>query len=308
MKFQGKALKIAILGARGIGKVHARIFHDLGANVCAVLGSSKETASLAAQDMAASFGIDAKPFSSLEQLLREPLDAVSVCTPYDMHFEQIMAAFDAGLAVFCEKPLFWKEGISLDKARRQLEILEQHRNRKLFVNTSNTVFANAARDKLGAIEHTKFFTFTFHTQGRYRRDNIAVDLFPHGASLLLRFFGRRNLTAYSSKVSNNSYQASFLYGPECKVKFDFHEDPNGEKALAFELDGHQFCRNQEGQGETYQAYLVDVQTGQRRCIEDPFRMTISDFCKKCSDGIRQGTDGFADASANLLMMAQCLSR
>ena len=306
MKLHGYPLRVAILGARGIGKVHARIFHDLGASVCAVLGSSEETASLAAQDLAKLFGIEAKPFYSLGQLLQEPLDAVSVCTPANMHFEQMLAAFNAGVAVFCEKPLFWEEGISPEKAGRQLNILERHPNRKLFMNTSNTIFADIARDKLGVVEQAKNFTFKFHTRGRYRGDNIAVDLFPHGAALLLRLFGLRDLTAHSSKVSDYSYQASFMYGPACRVEFDFHEGPDVKKALTFSVDGLEFNRVQKGQGATYQAYLFDVQTGQRHCIDDPFRIAISDFCKYCAAGHRHGTDGFIDAAANLRMMVQCL--
>lgn len=306
MKLHGPPLRVAILGARGIGKVHARIFHDLGASVRAVLGSSEETASLAAQDLAESFGIEAKPFYSFGQLLQEPLDAVSVCTPADMHFEQMLAAFDAGVAVFCEKPLFWEENLSPEKVGRQLDILERHPNRTLFVNTSNTVFADTVRVKLGALEQAKSFTFKFHTRGRYRGNNIAVDLFPHGASLLLRLFGLRDLAAYSREVSDYSYQASFMYGPACRVKFDFHEGPDVEKALIFSVDGNEYHRVQEGQGATYQAYLVDVQTGQRHRIDDPFRIAISDFCRYCTAGHRHGTDGFIDAAANLRMMVQCL--
>ncbi len=307
MKLHGPPLRVAILGARGIGKVHARIFHDLGASVCAVLGSSEKTASLAAQDLAESFGIEAKPFYSFGQLLQEPLDAVSVCTPADMHFEQMLAAFDAGVAVFCEKPLFWEENLSPEKAGRHLDILERHSNRKLFVNTSNTVFADTVRDRLGALEQAKSFTFKFHTRGRYRGGDIAVDLFPHGASLLLRLFGLRDLTDYCCDVSDYSYRASFIYGAVCRVEFDFHEGPDVEKALIFSVDGHAFHRVQEGQGATFQVYLVDAQTGQRSRIEDPFRVTISDFCEYCKTGYRHSTDGFADAAANLQMMVQCLN-
>ena len=35
-----RPVRVAIIGARGIGRVHARIFQALGANVCAVVGSS----------------------------------------------------------------------------------------------------------------------------------------------------------------------------------------------------------------------------------------------------------------------------
>jgi len=304
---QGRPLRVAILGARGIGKVHARIFHDLGASICAVLGSTDESANLAVQDLARSFGIEAEPFSSLRQLLQMPLDVVSICTPARMHFDQTLAAFDAGLAVFCEKPLFWEDGLSLEKTIKQLDVLAKHRHRKLFMNTSNTVFMDAIKNKLGDPEQITSFFFKFFTQGRHRGNNIAVDLFPHGISLLLRLLGCRDLTAYASEVSDDSYQASFMYGPTCRSRFDFHEDPQGEKALAFSVNGHAFHRVQEGFGANYQAYIADVQTGERFRVEDPFRVAIADFCDYCRTPHQRKVDGFADVSANMQMMAQCLS-
>ena len=42
---------------------------------------------------------------SLEQLLEHELDAVVIATPSALHAEQVIAALEAGLAVFCQKPL-----------------------------------------------------------------------------------------------------------------------------------------------------------------------------------------------------------
>src|SRR6218665_1987478 len=40
-----------------------------------------------------------------EALLGEPLDAVVIGSPDMLHHEQVLAALDLGLHVFCEKPL-----------------------------------------------------------------------------------------------------------------------------------------------------------------------------------------------------------
>jgi predicted dehydrogenase len=44
-------------------------------------------------------------FETPEQLLQRPLDAAIVCSPDPLHHEHVLAAFAAGLHVFCEKPL-----------------------------------------------------------------------------------------------------------------------------------------------------------------------------------------------------------
>jgi len=97
----GQPVRVAIMGARGIGRVHARIFHELGAEVCAVLGSSEESAARAAEELRSSFGIVPEPFSDVERLLERPLDAVSICTPPRLHFVHLMAAFARRLPACC---------------------------------------------------------------------------------------------------------------------------------------------------------------------------------------------------------------
>ena len=52
---------------------------------------------------------------SVEALIAQPgLEAVILCTPHKQHAQQIVAAAEAGLHVFCEKPLC----LTLDDARR----------------------------------------------------------------------------------------------------------------------------------------------------------------------------------------------
>ena len=42
---------------------------------------------------------------TLDELLEQELDGVVIATPSALHAEQAIAALDAGLAVFCQKPL-----------------------------------------------------------------------------------------------------------------------------------------------------------------------------------------------------------
>ncbi|MEZ4483740.1 MAG: hypothetical protein R2864_03810 [Syntrophotaleaceae bacterium] len=51
-----KSLRLAILGARGDGAVHARIVHQLGGEVAAILGSSEQTAAATAAQFQRDYG------------------------------------------------------------------------------------------------------------------------------------------------------------------------------------------------------------------------------------------------------------
>ena len=296
--------RVAILGARGIGQVHARLFQKSGANVCAIMGSTMQTAQQTAELLNRSLGISPKPFDNLETLIKEAQPvALSICTPAECHFEQILTAFDMGLPVFCEKPLFWEKNLSPEKLKTKLTLLSRHRQRYLFINTSNAYFLEKVTEKIGRPSSVKSFSFKFYTQGPHREKDIAVDLLPHGFSLLIKLLESKKITGLSQKVESNSYQCEFNYA-NCKVFFDFQEKKDGPKHLAFSINDHEFTRVQEGQGETYRVYLKDSLTGEKIEAEDPFQVYVSRFLSQLESGRVRGGDGFGEGATNLRMMSQ----
>eukprot|EP00933_Yihiella_yeosuensis_P038315 TRINITY_DN32256_c0_g1_i1.p1 TRINITY_DN32256_c0_g1~~TRINITY_DN32256_c0_g1_i1.p1 ORF type:complete len:392 (+),score=83.02 TRINITY_DN32256_c0_g1_i1:72-1247(+) len=113
------ATKVAVLGASKFGRFHARELAKNNFNVCAVLGSTTESAKATAEKLPELFPDAFKAFanekirsySNLEQLLAEEvprgLGAVSICLPPKMHFEAASKCLDAGLQVLLEKPAVW---------------------------------------------------------------------------------------------------------------------------------------------------------------------------------------------------------
>jgi hypothetical protein len=296
--------QVAILGARGIGQVHARLFQKSGANICAILGTTNVTAQNTAEHLHQSLGISPRPFDNLEALIKESRpDALSICTPAECHFEQIVTAFDHGLPVFCEKPLFWGKNLNRKALETQLAILSEHQSRCLFINTSNAYFLEKVLEKTGKPSNIKSFSFKFYTQGPHREKDIAVDLLPHGLSLLISLLGYEKIIAVSQKIEPNSYQCQFNYG-DCEVTFDFREKKDGEKHLAFSINGREFTRGQEGQGETYRVFLSDSLTGSEIETEDPFYVYISRFLSGLNSGNKAGMDKFTEAANNLRAMSQ----
>ncbi len=298
-------LKVAILGARGIGQVHARVFQEHGANVCAVLGTTQHSAEATCAELATSLGIHAKPFFQLDRLLAEPLDAVSICTPPTLHFEHLQAVLDAKLPAFCEKPLFWEEGITLPAVVAKLDVVGGHPHRRIFVNTSNAAFIDAVRSLLPARPEITRFDFRFWTRGPYRGAPIAVDLMPHALSLLLRLFGPRAITGYGADWNETRYACRFNYG-DCAVELDLQEggEPN---ELSFAVNGREFRRVQEGRGRTYRVHLLDVETNEKIGVEDPFATYIARFLGSVRGESASWEGEWTEAAANLRLMAQVLT-
>ena len=99
-------IRFAILGAGRIGQVHARA---VAGNDDAVLAAVFDPVAEGASAILALYGAEVRSFEEIASA--DDIDAVILCTPTDLHAEQIELFSRAGKAVFCEKP------IDLDSAR-----------------------------------------------------------------------------------------------------------------------------------------------------------------------------------------------
>jgi myo-inositol 2-dehydrogenase/D-chiro-inositol 1-dehydrogenase len=98
---------LGVVGVGRIGRMHAELLARQvpGASVARVHDAHEPLA----RDVGAALGVPVA--TDLEELLRAPdVDAVAICSSTDTHADLIVAAAEAGKAIFCEKP------VSLDLA------------------------------------------------------------------------------------------------------------------------------------------------------------------------------------------------
>ena len=300
------AINVAILGAGRIGKIHARLFQSLGANVVAILSSTKDNANRAARELQREYGLSVKPFWNLTDILCSPIDAVSICTPPFLHYDHILASFEQGLAVFCEKPLFWSND-SYNETRKKLNHLKSHRNRKLFMNISNSLFIDKICERAPKPDEVKSFYFQFNTNGKNRKFNILIDLLPHGISLLHRFFGSRSVTNIDYQFSSYNAIIEFYYGI-CSIKFDFQQKEDYPKKFFFRINNNEYLRIQEDRDDSYHVFIQDINNNDKIELDDPFRIYISEFLEYCSDNPVIKEDKFEEAEINLNLMNNLLHK
>ncbi len=94
------ALNVGIIGCGYMGGTHAKILGaDPRVQVVAVADVARAKADALAHTM------QARAFESVRDLLGAGLDAVYVTTPNTLHTEAVLAALEAGLHVFSEKPM-----------------------------------------------------------------------------------------------------------------------------------------------------------------------------------------------------------
>lgn len=121
------APRIGFLGTGWIGRHRMAAMLETGAvEAAAICDPSDECAAEAAR-----IAPGAQRLATFEAMLDAGLDGVVIATPSALHAQQSIAALDAGLAVFCQKPL----GRSAAEAQRVIDAA-RHADRLLAVDFS----------------------------------------------------------------------------------------------------------------------------------------------------------------------------
>ncbi|MEI0602666.1 inositol 2-dehydrogenase [Brachyspira alvinipulli] len=109
-------IKIGIIGAGRIGKVHAKAALNVnGAIVKWIADPIVDNL----QEIANSMGIEKTSKDYKDILNDKEVDAVFICTPTDTHYSISMEALSAGKHVFCEKPV----DLELDRVKDVKELV-----------------------------------------------------------------------------------------------------------------------------------------------------------------------------------------
>ena len=115
MSNPGRSLRVAIIGARGIGRHHANWWNIAGADVCAIVGTSKETVAETEEKLACMFGFSGRSYDGVSAMLAgERPDWVDICSPPAVHGGHVRVALEAGAHVLCEKPFLYDRSRGVD--------------------------------------------------------------------------------------------------------------------------------------------------------------------------------------------------
>jgi myo-inositol 2-dehydrogenase / D-chiro-inositol 1-dehydrogenase len=109
-------LRIGLLGAGRIGKVHAgAVASTAGATLVAVADALPAAAKAVAD-------LSGARVSSIDEIIAaDDIDAVLITTPTDMHADLIERAAKAGKKIFCEKPI----DLDVARVRKCLKVVER---------------------------------------------------------------------------------------------------------------------------------------------------------------------------------------
>ena len=149
-------LRVGVIGL-GFGQYHIRGYQACP-DVAVETICSRTTAT--AQRVAKDFGISETHTDYREVLDRKDIDAVSICTPVNLHKGMVVEALQAGKHVLCEKPL----GLNTEEAG---DMLESARNSGMVHMTNFGWRFNGPAFRMKSLLDEGYIGKVYHLNARY---------------------------------------------------------------------------------------------------------------------------------------------
>jgi hypothetical protein len=274
-------MNIAVLGIGNIGKFHVREYLNNNCNVVAILESSLKIASEKKDLIAKEYGISVNGYTNLnELLLKEKLDAVSICTPPSNHYNQVKICLENNLHVLCEKPfIIGKDNLKLAK---ELFKLSKEKKKVLTVNTQWPSVLDSIKNIIGS---NPIESFSFYMEPGLKGIGLLTEALPHANSMLLRLLGSgeiKNLVFLEKEDEKILLKFDYIYGNNsCNVTYNIRYKQDRPRKVYFSINNKEFIREVLENGEQ-----VLIHSGKAIAIEDPFKVSIRKFIEslngKCS--------------------------
>ena len=276
-------MKIAVLGAGNIGRVHLRILNKLGIEQSFFLSRTEESGIKTSEYLLSNFGIRSKHYSSFESLMSNDLDGVTICLPNELHYDYLVKLLDHGLPIFCEKPLFWNDYDGCNDISKKLQNISRFKEKTLLINTCNDYFIKELKKHENISEPIKSFRFNFFTNGLNRYKGIGVDLLPHALSLLIELVGNHKIENLKiGDIQPNRFFCNFRYD-KSDIEFDLRESKKIKKEFSFKINDLEYRRIQETIDSSYRVSLKNLNNGNQYYIKDPFEVYMQKFLDACKN-------------------------
>lgn len=279
-----RPLRVAVIGASGIGQHHARWYDLSGCEVVAFAGTSRESCDRTRARLASYFGFSGRAYVDVEAMLRvEAPDIVAVTSPYPMHRDHALAALEAGAHVLCEKPFCWDREKALD------EILEDGRAIVASARDAGRMLGVSAQYPAGIPHYKALYErvrgswddvtrISMEMEVKGRRgpkyfEEIWADVAPHALSLVIGFLPDGTMDAASAfcEIQERENRASFDYvgaRGTCSIDLVLRDIDEGDPARRFGVNG--FMVDWEGYADTRGIYRARLLHGSESLECDDF--------------------------------------
>ena len=277
-------MKTAIIGAgrkrNGIGQYIAKYFHQSGAQVTAVLGTTEPSAQQAASALAFC-GITAAAYSGFAEMIeKERPEAVVIGSPLDTHYHYLTQCIEHGVHIFCEKPFVSIHDIAEGAEACLGPVFNKagRRNLKIAMN-AQWPFSLPFYERLcGPVAPGENPDFFMQLAPSVTGKDMILDSVPHALSMLYRVFGPGDAAGLHIREDkkNKHMEITFDYvhsGGVCRTMIELVHTLSQPRHFAYGFNNKIVHR------------IIDVETydicfqyqGHTIHITDPLELSVQDF-------------------------------
>jgi len=315
---------VAIVGPgrskQGTGPYIARTFKQLGCHVQAVVSSSLNSATQAAEQLKNDYAIECRAYSSLEELLsHNAIDIVAICSPANSHYQHLNTALQANCHVFCEKPLWWQYNKKLSPddtqtiTRQATELINLcHANKKILqLNTQWPYTLSSYYELYPQIKNRQAIdSFAMWLAPQSTGSAMVVDTASHVLSMLYTLVGagKINHVEISYTGSNNQdMQLEFdylhAYG-DTRTTVLLASSDTFPKSAAYAINGYRVDRHVE-----LPDYLISLRSESSQIpLEDPLVCSVKNFISTIHSKAATDEVAIIDGMTQLAQLYQAVTQ
>ncbi len=300
-------LNVSIIGAgrtrNGIGEYIGKYFHQHGAVVTSVLGTSEKT-SLQASLGLRKYGVEAHPYTDFDRMVeREKPDAAVIASPSSTHYGYLTKCLRSGLHVFCEKPFIWDGQRNI---RERIEdIFEKARQKKLIIamNSQWPFSIDAYEAMSGKVIIQNSNTFVVTMSPPFPGREMIPESVPHALSLLYSLMGVgeiEDLSFESKGEKRMGIKFCYLFDTRsCEVLIQLTSQETPPRDFSFGLNGRVVSRSLGL--EDYEIYFHHE--GKKMKIVDPLELSVKNFLEAL-EGEAEPFIGYLHILHNMSLLQQ----
>jgi len=285
-------LNVSIIGAgrtrNGIGEYIGKYFHQHGAKVTSLLGTTEKT-SLQASSALRIYGIDAHPYTNFDEMVRgEKPDAVVIASPSSTHYEYLLKCLNLGLHIFCEKPFLWDDHNDIRK--RIGGIFEKAREKKITIAmNSQWPFSTDDYEEICGKIRIKETNNFFIRMSPFSPGKVMIpESVPHPLSILYCGLGAgeiQKLSFESEGEGEMSIRFTYLFGTRaCETFIRLVHQKTPPREFSFGFNDKIVSRSLD-----LKNYEIYFNYGSKKLrIVDPLELSIKNFM----EALEKKTDPF----------------
>ena len=291
------ALRVAVVGASGIGLHHARWHHLSGSEVVAFVGQSEASCQQTAQRLTEYFGFAGRAYTDLNRMLTEEHpDIVDICSPFQLHRAHVEAVVATGCDVICEKPLCWDVEKSLDEivADGEAVFAAVQAAKRLMVMSAQypasvPIYQDFYVQERGQWDDVRSVYMEMEVKGRKGPkfgEDIWIDLATHPLSLAMGFLPGYDVDWDTARCvvdeRENSAQFDMVSnGKRARVDIILRDIDAGVPMRRFGVND--FAVDWQGYADEDGVYRAKLTQGNNEVVCNDFmHILIDDFAKKVS--------------------------